>query len=179
LNHVRKTKGVARLRKAAAFTVTTIALSVVASHARAELHDGAQVLSLQAAHPAQMELALPHVRMMTTPFFLLLPIGVSGRASFRLPTRSSKRPMVSFGGEEGPLCLGARCAPRIGSKLMLEPGVAERSGSTNAVESIGIGKAALALFAAPIPKKNASAAFGVSPMFACSGAGLEMRISWW
>jgi hypothetical protein len=124
-----------------------------------------------------MELA-PHFRTMTTPFFLLLPIGISGRSSFRSITRSSMSRMVTFGGD-GPLCLGARCAPRLGSKLTLEPGVAEKAGSTHAVESIGIGKAALALFATPTPKKNAGAAFGVSPMFACSGAGLEIRISWW
>jgi hypothetical protein len=178
LNHVRKTKCVARLRKAAAFTVTMIVLNVVASHARAELHDGAQVLSLQAAHPARMELALPHIRMMTTPFFLLLPIGVSGHESFRSSVSAAKQSIVTFG-EGDVLCLGARCAPRIGSKLMLEDGVAERTGSTNAVESIGIGKAALALFAPPKPKKSTGYAFGVSPMFALGGAGLELRAAWW
>lgn len=179
LNHPasKKIKRVARLRKGATFTVTTLLLSVASSHARAELHDTGQVASLQAAQPLRMEIA-PHIRMMAAPFFLLLPIGVSGRASFRSATHTSKRSLVTFG-DGDVLCLGARCAPRLGSKLALEPGAAEKAGSTHAVESIGIGKAALALFAAPIPKKHASAAFGVSPMFACSGAGLEMRVSWW
>jgi hypothetical protein len=181
LIHASKHKRVAWLRKAATITATTLLLSVATSHARAELHDTARVASLQAAQPLRMELSPlgPHFRTMTTPFFLLLPIGISGRSSFRSSTRSSTSRMVTFGGDDGPLCLGARCAPRLGSTLTLEPGVAEKAGSTHAVESIGIGKAALALFASPIPKKNASAAFGVSPMFACSGAGLEIRISWW
>jgi hypothetical protein len=178
LIHVSKTKRVASLRKASTFIAATLLLSVATSRARAELHETAAVSSLQAAQPLRMELA-PHLRTMTTPFFLLLPIGISGRSSFRSSTRSSTSRMVTFGGDDGPLCLGARCAPRLGSTLTLDAGVAEKAGSTHAVESIGIGKAALALFASPIPKKHASAAFGVSPMFACSGAGLEMRISWW
>jgi hypothetical protein len=123
-----------------------------------------------------MEIA-PRASLMMPPFFVLLPIGVSGRASFRSSTRAPKRSMVTFGDDDS-LCLGARCAPRLGSRLMLEPGVAERSGSTNAVESIGIGKAALALFKSPVPKTKTSYAFGISPMFACGGGGLEIRLAW-
>jgi hypothetical protein len=179
LTHASKAKRVASLRKASTFIAATLLLSVATSRARAELNDTAAVVpSLQAAQPLRMELA-PHFRTMTTPFFLLLPIGISGRSSFRSSTRSARSRMVTFGRDDGPLCLGARCAPRLGSKLTLEAGVAEKAGSTHAVESIGIGRAALALFASPIPKKHASAAFGVSPMFACSGAGLETRVSWW
>lgn len=121
---------------------------------------------------------VPRANVMPAPFFLLLPIGVSGRASFRTSTRVEKPSMVTFGADDS-LCLGARCAPRLGSRLVLQPGAAETAGSRHAVESIGIGKAALKLFATPVPKRSATYAFGVSPMFACSGGGLEMRIAWW
>jgi len=154
-----------------------IVLSLLATRARAELHDATPMASLQAAQPLRMEIA-PRASLMTPPFFLLLPIGISGRASFRSSTRAAKRTMVTFGDDDS-LCLGARCAPRLGSRLTLEPGVAETSGSKHAVESIGIGKAALKLFANPVPKRQGSYAFGVSPMFACGGGGLEMRLAWW
>jgi len=177
LNYVSKTKRFATIRKAASFTVTMALMSLLASRARAELHDVTPVASLQAVQPLRMEIA-PRASLMTPPFFLLLPIGISGRASFRSSTRTTKRSIVTFGDDDS-LCLGARCAPRIGGKLTLEPGAAEKSGSTHAVESIGIGKAALALFKSPVPKPKASYAFGISPMFACAGGGLEMRVTWW
>jgi hypothetical protein len=176
LKYASKHKRVAPARKAASFTFTLFMMSVLASRARAELHDATPVASLQAAQPLRMEIA-PRASLMTPPFFLLLPIGISGRASFRSSTRAAKRSIVSFGDDDS-LCLGARCAPRLGSRLMLEPGAAEKSGSTHAVESIGIGKAALALFKNPVPKTQAGYAFGVSPMFACGGGGLEIRLAW-
>jgi hypothetical protein len=177
LNSVSKTKRRSLARKLLTFIATTAVLSLMASRARAELHDATPVASLQAAQPLRMEIA-PRASLMTAPFFLLLPIGISGRASFRSSTRAAKKSIVTFGDDDS-LCLGARCAPRIGSVLTLEAGVAERSGSTHAVESLGIGKAALALFKNPVPKTRTSYAFGVSPMFACAGGGLELRVTWW
>jgi hypothetical protein len=173
---VSKTKRRSPAPKALSFAATTVVLSLLASHARAELHETTPVPSLQAVQPLRMEIA-PRASLMTSPFFLLLPIGISGRASFRSSTRAAKRSIVTFGDNDS-LCLGARCAPRIGSMLTLEPGAAEKSGSTHAVESIGIGKAALALFKNPVPKTQAGYAFGVSPMFACGGGGLEIRLAW-
>jgi hypothetical protein len=179
LTHVSKDRFLTTIRKAASFTVTLAVMSLVASRARGELRDSAQVASLQAAQTLRMEIA-PRASLMTSPFFLLLPIGISGRASFRSSTRARgpERSIVTFGDGDA-LCLGARCAPRIGASLVLESGVAEKKGSTTAVESIGIGKAALKLFASPVPKRTASYAFGLSPMFACGGGGLEMRLAWW
>lgn len=177
LTQSSKNKSVATLRKAASFTVTLAVMSLMASRAYGELRDSTPVASLQAAQPLRMEIA-PRASLMTTPFFLLLPIGISGRASFRTSTRTSKRSIVTFG-DGDVLCLGARCAPRIASALVLEPGAAAKKGSTSAVESIGIGKAALKLFASPMPKRTESYAFGLSPMFACGGGGLEMRLAWW
>jgi hypothetical protein len=177
LNQFQKNKSVTTIRKAASFTVTLAIMSLMASRARGELHDTSPVASLQAAQPLRMEFAA-RASLMSAPFFLLLPIGISGRASFRSSTRAEKRSIVTFG-DGDVLCLGARCAPRIGSALVLEAGAAEKKGSTTAVESIGIGKAALKLFASPMPKRTESYAFGLSPMFACGGGGLEMRLAWW
>lgn len=175
--YVSKTKRGARLRKAGSFTFTLLVMSLMASRARAELHQAPRLSFLRAVQPLHMELA-PHASLMTPPFFLLLPIGISGRTSFRSTTaRIELRTIVTFGAADA-LCLGARCAPRIGSMSTLEPGVAARSGSTHAVESFGLGKAALKLFANPVPKPG-GVAFGVSPMFACAGAGLELRMESW
>lgn len=162
--------------KVLSFVTTTAALSLMATRARAELHDPNPVASFHATQPLRLEIGARTSRM-PPPFFLLLPIGISGRESFRSSTRAAKKAMVTFGDDDS-LCLGARCAPRLGSVLTLEAGVAERAGSTHAVESIGIGKAALALFKSPVLKPRASYAFGVSPMFACAGGGFEMRITW-
>jgi hypothetical protein len=167
------------IRKAASFTVTLAVMSLMASRARGELRDPTPLASLQAGQPLRMEVASRAI-LLTPPFFLLLPIGISGRASFRssMRARGAERSIVTFGDGDA-LCLGARCAPRIGASLVLEPGVAEKKGSTAAVASIGIGKAAIALFASPVPKRSASYAFGFSPMFACGGGGLAMRLAWW
>lgn len=78
------------------------------------------------------------------------------------------------------MCLGAACGIPRAVDLEIDPKTAGTASGKRLVEGIGpVAVAALAIFAAPVPKRSRALAMAVSPMFALGGAGLELRAAWW
>ncbi|HSO34678.1 MAG TPA: hypothetical protein VLT33_19220 [Labilithrix sp.] len=113
----------------------------------------------------------------------LLPVFWVGLpAPGSLLPRTLMEPLASPAlGDDFSLCLGARC-PAAWTVLRPDgdPKTYGSAASARVVASLGaVGAAALSLFSNPTPKRLGSLALRPAPMFACGGAGLEMRAAWW
>jgi hypothetical protein len=165
------------MRKAPCVTVAAIVAILASAPVRAEMigatapgRTQAQRLELAFEVRADMHLAM-------TPLFLFLPIGISGDGSFRSSTHAPQL-QLDTRALGNALCLGASCTPRT-TPVDMKGNPAGAAESERLIKSFGLGSAALALFAAPVPKNKNALAMGVSPMFALGGGGLEMRMVWW
>jgi hypothetical protein len=176
--------------------LATLIAMLAAAPVRAEVI-GAMLPGRSPAQRVAVERA-PHLHLafeigvemkLATPRLLSISRALSGRPSFRALTHLGAQPLdtaalAKAAFDSSPLgtslCLGVACSPR---STRGDTGPDGRPSGANEsarlISSIGIGSAALKMFASPVPKKASAMALGVSPMFALGGGGVEMRCVWW